>query len=216
MSSQHTRFTRCPHIPLPLAVTCVAVIGRKSELLGGLARRNSCGGKFCAESELECSRRVSLSCPVPQWLAEGARLADPPAPMAQRLTVLLMGVNGRVSMRHACGSAASPLCVAAWRPSSSASIIDSISNRVRVFGALGARRSLQGLLAAAEPLQMPLRCLRPKGASGCARAAALGGGGRATLSAAIATYGDAIDFGRFLALKLRVVTISKKDCRSEN
>lgn len=104
----------------------------------------------------------------------------------------------------------------AWRPSSSASIIDSISNRVGVFGALGARRSLQGLLAAAEPLQMPLRCLRPKGASGCARAAALGGGGRATLSAAIATYGEAIDFGRFLALKLRVVTISKKDCRSEN
>ena len=84
----------------------------------------------------------------------------------------------------------------------------------------GARRSLQGLLAAAEPLQMPLRCLRPKGASGCARVAALGGGGRATLSAAhaaaIATYGEAIDFGRFLALKLRVVTISKKNCRSEN
>ena len=109
-SSQHTRFTRCPHIPLPLVVTCVAAIGRKSELSGGLARRNSCGGKLCAESELECSRRVSLSCPVPQRLAEGARLADPPAPMAQQLTALLMGDNGRVSMRHACGSAASPLC----------------------------------------------------------------------------------------------------------
>ena len=156
-----------------------------------------------------------MSCPVPQQLAEGARLADLPAAMAQRLTALLMAVNGRVSMRHACGSAASSLCARVETIILSI-IVDSISNRVGVFGALGARRSLQGLLAAAEPLQMALRCLRPKGASGCARAAALGGGDRATLSAAIATYGEAIDFGRFLALKLRVVTISKKDCRSEN
>ena len=92
------------------------------------------------------------------------------------------------------------LCVPAWRPSSSASIVDSISNRVGVFGALRARRSLQGLPGAAEPLQMPLRCLRPKGAGGCARAAALGGGGCATLSAAIAhpaTYGEAIDLDGF-------------------
>ena len=88
----------------------MVVMGRKSELLDGLARRNNCGGEFCAESELECSRRVSLSCPVPQRLAEGARLAGPLAAMPQRLTALLMGVNGRVSMRHACGSAASPLC----------------------------------------------------------------------------------------------------------
>ena len=91
------------------------------------------------------------------------------------------------------------LCVPAWRPSSSASIVDSISNRVGVFSALGARRSLQGLLVAAEPLLMPLRCLRPKGAGGCARAAALGGGGCATLSAAIAyiLYGEAIDLDGF-------------------
>ena len=107
--------------------------------------------------------------------------------MPQRLTALLMGVNGRVSMRHACGSAASPLCARVETIILSI-IVDSISNRVGVFGALaGARWSLQGLPAAAEPLQMSLRCLRPKCASGCARAAALGGGGRATLSAAIAT-----------------------------
>ena len=126
-----------------------------------------------------------MSCPVPQQLAEGARLADLPAAMAQRLTALLMAVNGRVSMRHACGSAASSLCARVETIILSI-IFDSISNRVGVFGALGARRSLQGLPAAAEPLQMSLRCLRPKCASGCARAAALGGGGRATLSAAIA------------------------------
>ena len=90
-------------------------------------------------------------------------------------------------LRHACGSAASPLCARVETIILSI-IVDSISNRVGVFGALaGARWSLQGLPAAAEPLQMSLRCLRPKCASGCARAAALGGGGRATLSAAIAT-----------------------------
>ena len=93
-----------------------------------------------------------MSCPVPQQLAEGARLADLPAAMAQRLTALLMAVNGRVSMRHACGSAASSLCARVETIILSI-IVDSISNRVGVFGALGARRSLQGLPAAAEPLQ---------------------------------------------------------------
>ena len=99
-------------------------------------------------------------------------------------------------MRHACGSAASPLCGRVETIILSI-IVDTISKRVGVFGALGARRSLQGLLAAAKPLEMTLRCLRPKGASGCARAAALGGGDRATLSAAIATYGGAIDLDGF-------------------
>ena len=43
----------------------------------------------------------------------------------------------------------------------------------------------------------------------------MGGGGRATLLAAIATDGEAIHFERFLALKLRVIIVSKKDCTSE-
>ena len=45
---------------------------------------------------------------------------------------------------------------------------------------------LSALPAAAEPLQMPQRCLRPRGASGGARSAAVGAGSPVTPPAATA------------------------------
>ena len=108
--------------------------------------------------------------------------------MLQQLKPLPMDTRGRAFRTSCVRERGLLFAQPSWTPSSTAShpLLQMTRDR-RVRGALsGPQRSCQGLPAAAESPQMPWRCLRPRGASGGAGAAAVGAGSRVTPPAAMA------------------------------